>query len=127
MKLVFKNGSYIDFNKGVWVGLKAIVVTLLLILMLAIAGDWDMREANEKSPAATKQQDFKWVKKIFICLYYNTRRMKMNEKLQEKKEEFYLLSEEIHDLLLKRQELIEEIHELEDEIIYEAAIWEMFI
>ena len=39
MKLVFKNGSYIDFNKGVWVGLKAIVVTLLLILMLAIAGD----------------------------------------------------------------------------------------
>lgn len=52
----------------------------------------------------------------------------MNEKLIEKKEEFYLLSEEIHDLLMKRQELIEEIHELEDEIIYyEAAIWEMFI
>lgn len=51
----------------------------------------------------------------------------MNEKLQEKKEEFYLLSEEIHDLLIKRQELIEEIHELEDEIIYEAIIWEMFI
>lgn len=46
----------------------------------------------------------------------------MNEKLQEKKEEFYLLSEEIHDLLIKRQELIEEIHELEDEIIYEAII-----
>lgn len=50
----------------------------------------------------------------------------MNEKLQEKKEEFYLLSEEIHDLLMKRQEIIEEIHELEDEVLYEAAIWEMF-
>lgn len=59
MKLVFKNGSCIDFNKGIWVGLKAIVVTLLLITILAIVGDWDMREANEKSPAATKQQDFK--------------------------------------------------------------------
>lgn len=41
MKLVFKNGSYIDFNKGIWVGLKAIVVTVLLILMLAIVGDWN--------------------------------------------------------------------------------------
>ncbi len=51
----------------------------------------------------------------------------MNEKLQEKKEEFYLLSEEIHALLMKRQELIEEIHELEDEVLYEAVIWEMFI
>lgn len=82
-----------------------------------------MRKANEKSPAATKQQDFKQLKKIFICLYYSTRRLKMSEKLQEKKEEFYLLSEEIHDLLMKRQEIIEEIHELEDEIIYyEAAI-----
>ena len=41
MKLVFKNGSYIDFNKGIWVGLKAIVVAMLLILMLAIVGDWN--------------------------------------------------------------------------------------
>ncbi len=39
MKLVFKSGSYIDFDKGVWVGLKAIVVAVLLILMLAIVGD----------------------------------------------------------------------------------------
>lgn len=53
--------------------------------------------------------------------------MKNFEELQEKKEEFYLLSEEIHDLLMKRQEIIEEIHELEDEVLYEAVIWEMFI
>ena len=39
MKLVFENGSHIDFNKGIWVGLKAIVVAVLLILMLAIVGD----------------------------------------------------------------------------------------
>lgn len=39
MKLVFKNGSCIDFDKGVWVGLKAIVVTLLLISLLAFVGD----------------------------------------------------------------------------------------
>ena len=39
MKLVFKNGSCIDFNKGIWVGLKAIVFMVLLILMLAIVGD----------------------------------------------------------------------------------------
>lgn len=41
MKLVFDNGNYIDFDKGVWVGLKAIVVAVLLILMLAIVGDWN--------------------------------------------------------------------------------------
>lgn len=41
MKLVFKNGSCIDFNKGVWVGLKAIVAMLLLILILAVVGDWN--------------------------------------------------------------------------------------
>ena len=49
----------------------------------------------------------------------------MNEKLieiEEKKEEFYLLSEEIHALRMKRQEIIEEIHELEDEVLYEAVI-----
>lgn len=56
MKLVFDNGSCIDFNKGIWVGLKAIVAMLLLILMLAIVGDWDMRKANEKSPAATNNR-----------------------------------------------------------------------
>lgn len=39
MKLVFKNGSCIDFDKGVWVGLKAIVAMILLILMLAIVSD----------------------------------------------------------------------------------------
>ena len=39
MKLVFKNGSCIDFDKGLWVGLKAIVVAVLLILMLAFVGD----------------------------------------------------------------------------------------
>ena len=39
MKLVLKNGSCIDFDKGVWVWLKAIVVTLLLITILAFVGD----------------------------------------------------------------------------------------
>ena len=39
MKLVFENGSHIDFNKGIWVGLKVIVVTMLLITILAIVGD----------------------------------------------------------------------------------------
>ncbi|ERT62185.1 hypothetical protein HMPREF1253_1204 [Peptoniphilus sp. BV3C26] len=39
MKLVFENGKYIDFNKGIWVGLKAIVFMVLLILMLAFVGD----------------------------------------------------------------------------------------
>lgn len=48
MKLVFDNGSCIDFNKGIWVGLKAIVVTLLLITILAIVGDWDMRKRQMK-------------------------------------------------------------------------------
>ena len=56
MKLVFKNGSYIDFNKGIWVGLKAIVFMVLLISLLAFVGDWYMREANEKSPAATNNR-----------------------------------------------------------------------
>ena len=41
MKLVFDNGSCIDFNKGIWVGLKAIVVMLLLISLLAFVGDWN--------------------------------------------------------------------------------------
>lgn len=41
MKLVFENGNYIDFNKGIWVGLKAIVVAMLLISLLAIVGDWN--------------------------------------------------------------------------------------
>lgn len=41
MKLVFKNGSYIDFDRGIWVGLKAIVVAMLLISLLAIVGDWN--------------------------------------------------------------------------------------
>lgn len=46
MKLVFKNGSCIDFDKGVWVGLKAIVVTLLLITILTIVGDWNYEELS---------------------------------------------------------------------------------
>ena len=48
MKLVFKNGSCIDFDKGVWVGLKAIVAMILLITILAIVGDWGMRKRQMK-------------------------------------------------------------------------------
>lgn len=88
MKLVFKNGSYIDFNKGVWVGLKAIVFTVLLITILAIVGDWDMRKANEKSPAATKQQDFKQLKKHLFASIITQGGLKWTKNYKKRKKNF---------------------------------------